>query len=194
METAALAQLPKLEDVPVDYDVVDKFLLEVETFGSRFADEDEWFDIAEFQMGAHVLYFYRRRMKVLLPGREQNYKALAELMTKLVFFKDAEVNLHRSLEAIPKGQLNALNLYIKVGHVYDVYVRYCERVKAPIQVSEESLASKYISLLPPNVSSATTRQAESCGNPDIFRCVEIAVAEPYVPVSVPTTTATTARW
>lgn len=180
-EKEALARLPKLDNVPIDYSVVDKFLLEVEAFGSRFADEDEWLDIAESRMDTQVIYFYSRRMKALLPGKEKNYKTLAELMTKLVFSKDAESLLHKNLEAIPKGELEALDLYNRVGVAYDAYVRYCERTNAPIKVTEESLASKYTSLLRPHVANETSGLAESYGNPDIFRCVEIAVAvdEPY---------------
>lgn len=170
----ALTQIPRLDAIPCTLADVDRFLLEVEAFGKRFGKEDELLVIAKSRMGIEVLCFFERRMKALHPEREENFKTLAYLMSKLVSFKSAEVLLHEKLESIEHDKHNPAGLYVEFGLAYDEYVRFCERTDSAVQVTENSLQSKYISFLDSGIASEISTVKELHGEPDILRCTEIA--------------------
>lgn len=173
-EEDALALLPKVDAVLTSYSEVDAFLLAVETFCTRYNCVSEQLAVADFRMKEEVAYFYSRRMKAVYPEREKCYETLAKLMSQLVCFRDPETILHTCLEGVkPNG--SALELYIQVGSAYDVYVRLCERLETEVKLTEDSLASKFISLLPAEVRDKTDSIYASQGRPGILRCVEIAV-------------------
>ena len=77
----ALAKLPKLETITNEYHIVDDFLLQIEVFADRYDCQNDLLDIAEYRMSPQVVYFYNRRLKLLLPEKEKSYKVLAEVMT-----------------------------------------------------------------------------------------------------------------
>lgn len=171
----ALAELPKLQQVPCNFFEVDRFLLEIEAFARRYESTSELLEIAESQIHAVVLYFFSRRMKVMYPESDRDYKTLAKVMSKLSCFRDPAALLNYHLDKIDMGQLQAVELYLKLGSVYDTYVRFCERTESPVDITEDSLASKYMSLLPSELRDRTTAVVQSLGNPGFLRCVEIAV-------------------
>lgn len=173
----ALAELPKLKQVPCNFLEVDRFLLEIEDFARRYQSTSELLEIAESQIHTVVLYFFSRRMKVMYPESDRDYKTLAKVMSKLSCFRDPVALLNDYLAKIDTGKLRAIELYLQVGSAYDTYVRFCERTESPVAITEDSLAPSYMSLLPEELRDRTKAVVQSMGNPGFLRCVEIAVGE-----------------
>ncbi|CDJ35543.1 uncharacterized protein EMH_0026790 [Eimeria mitis] len=166
LEREALSHVRRLQSVPVSYLEVDRFLCSVESFARRFNKEDQLLEIAEGQMDGTVRYFYRKRMQMLLPGRQRDYQTLVEVMLRLLCLGNPEAFLRRELRGAPPHK--ALKLYVELGLLYDAYTRLCERTNTEIKRTEESLAQEFLSRLPNRLAEQTRRVVRTVPSPNLF--------------------------
>ena len=173
-EQRLYSRLPRLDQVPISYHLVDGFLQGLEKEARNAGWADNLLDLAFSQMAVHVQQHYTDLLDKRYPNTEHTYQRLVTVMIGSVAAEQPEQYLAKALKEMKLPDRAAWSIYAEVRRVHRAYESLCKRLDAVPRYAEKDFVLFFLRCLDPVSADSLRRTAPQHCHEDLYAMAKYA--------------------
>ena len=173
-EQRLYSRLPKLDQIPTSYQLVDAFLQGLEKEAKSEGRDDDLLGLAFSQMAVHVQMHYTDLLDKRYPQSEHTYQNLVTVMIGSVAAEQPEQYLARALKELKLTARTAWSVYAEVRRVHRAYESLCQRLAAVPRYAEKDFVLFFLRCLDPVSADSLRRTAPQRCHEDLYAMAQYA--------------------